>query len=457
MTVGETFLKALEGLTVGFQMMTPQNVVILIVGIVLIYLAIKKGFEPLLLIPIGFGAILANIPAAHMMDKDVSVVCVETGKLETLDVKVGQVVGVDQTLCRVNVGGVVKDVKASEAGKVIKIISAKPGDQVNVGAEVVLVEKDYRKWGLLRVFHETGISTEVFPCLIFVGIGAMTDFGPLLARPVLLLFGAAGQFGIFLTLLLALSMGFSKLHSVAIGVIGACDGPTAIFVTSRYAPELLAAVSIAAYSYMSMVPILQPPVMRLLTSKKERAIKMTSTGTAVPQAVKIVFPIVVTLVTCLIAPIGAPLMGMLMLGNFLRESGVVGRLVAASQNEIANVVTLLLGLSIGATMDGNVFLTTTTLIIFGLGLIAILLDTAAGVMFGKLMMVLTRGKVNPLIGAAGISAFPMSARVVQAEGQRENPQNFLLMHAMGANTGGQIGSVAAAAVMLSVLKGLGLI
>ena len=353
----------------------------ILVGCALLYLGIKKDMEPLLLIPIGFGAILVNIPLAGLMEKE----------------------------------------------------------------------------GLLRYFYEAGVLTEIFPCLIFIGIGAMTDFGPLLENPRILLLGGAGQFGIFLTLLLALLLGFDKLEAVAIGIIGACDGPTSIYVTSKYAPHLLGAVSVAAYCYMSLVPILQPPIMRALTSEKERQIVMKYQKKSVSKAAKIIFPIAVTLVTGLIAPLGTPLMGSLMLGNLLRESGVADRLAKASQNEIANVVTLLLGISIGATMAGPVFLKTQTLIVLGLGLVAICLDTAMGIFLAKLMNWISGGKINPLIGAAGISAFPMSARVVQVEGQRANKRNYLLMHAMGANTGGQIGSVLAAAVMLSLLKGMGIV
>lgn len=313
------------------------------------------------------------------------------------------------------------------------------------------------KGGIIRTFYEFGIITEVFPLLIFVGIGAMTDFGPLFSNPKILLLGAAGQFGIFLTLLLALAAGFSKLDAVCIGIIGACDGPTAIYVTARYAPHLLGAVSVAAYSYMSLVPIIQPPIMRLLTTQRERTIRMPQVDKPVSKETRVLFPIVVTLVTGLIAPKGLPLMGMVMLGNLMKESGVVPRLTGASENEIANVVTLLLGLAIGGTMEGHVFLKSQTLVIFMLGFVAICLDTAAGVLFGKLMCWLSGGKINPLIGAAGISAYPMAARVVQIQGQKYDKKNYLLMHAMGANTGGQIGSVMAAAIMLSILKGLGMV
>jgi oxaloacetate decarboxylase beta subunit len=284
----------------------------------------------------------------------------------------------------------------------------------------------------------------------------MTDFTPLLENPKILLFGAAGQFGIFLTLLLALGLGFSLLDSVAIGIIGACDGPTSIYVTSKFAPHLLGPVSVAAYSYMALVPLIQPPIMRWLTTDREKKIKMEYPVKSVSRQVKILFPVVVTIVSSLIAPMGTPLMGMLMLGNLLKESGVVSRLTKASENEIANTVTLLLGLSIGATMEGGVFLKAQTLLILGLGFLAICLDTVAGVLFGKLACLLSKGKINPLLGAAGISAYPMAARVVQTEGRRYDKNNWLLMHAMGANTGGQIGSIMAAAIMLSVLRGMGL-
>jgi oxaloacetate decarboxylase beta subunit len=371
----------LYGLIAGFANLHWSNPIMIGVGCVLLYLGIKKDFEPLLLVPIGFGAILVNIPLTGMMEEE----------------------------------------------------------------------------GFLKVIYDAGIATELFPLLIFVGIGAMTDFGPLLENPKIFLLGAAGQFGIFLTLLLALALGFSKLDSVAIGVIGACDGPTAIYVTSKYAPHLLGAVSVAAYSYMSLVPVIQPPIMRMLTTKEERMINMGAVKKSVSKTTRILFPLVVTVIGGLIAPRGLPLLGTIMLGNLMKECGVVSRLTKASENEIANIVTLLLGISIGATMDGRVFLKTQTLIILALGLLAICLDTACGVLFGKVLKVLTGGKVNPLIGAAGISAYPMSARVVQREGQKYNPKNYLLMHAMGANTGGQVGSVMAAAVMLSVLKGMGVI
>ena len=374
-------ISGLQGLLLGVTNLTLGHVVMIMVGSGLLYLGISKGYEPLLLVPIGFGAILVNIPLAGLMDED----------------------------------------------------------------------------GILRFFYDTGVLTEVFPVLIFLGIGAMTDFQPLLENPKIILLGAAGQFGIFLTLLLALAIGFDKLDAVAVSIIGACDGPTAIYVSSKFAPHLLGAVSVAAYSYMSLVPLIQPPIMRLLTTAKERQIVMGVVKQPVSKTTKIVFPVVVTIVASILAPIGTPLIGTVMLGNLMRECGVVERLKNASENEITNIVTLLLGLSIGATMQADKFLRAETLMVLALGLIAIGLDTAVGVLFGKLMCLLTGGKVNPLIGAAGISAFPMAARVVQAQGQKYNKRSYLLMHAMSANAGGQIGSVIAAAVMLSVLKGMGIV
>jgi oxaloacetate decarboxylase beta subunit len=378
----EVWTDALHSLAQGFENLTWQQGVLLFVGCVLLYLGIARKFEPLLLIPIGFGIILGNLPLAGLSAQD--------------------------------------------------------------------------EGGIINLLYRGGILTELFPCLLFIGLGAMIDFGPMLANPTVLIFGAAGQFGIFLTLLLALLLGFEKQEAVSIGIIGACDGPTSIYVTSKYARELLPAVSIAAYSYMSLVPIIQPPIMRALTTKKERATLMEMGEKKVSQRVKILFPVVAGIITILIAPMGAPLMGMLMLGNLLKESGVVGRLVDVSESTLTNIVTLFLGLCIGASMLGGNFLRWQTILVFILGLVAISFDTVAGVLLGKVMRVITRGKINPLLGAAGTSAFPMSARVVQREGQKANPRSFLLWHAIGANTGGQIGSVMAAAVMLAVMAGMGI-
>lgn len=379
----EAILNGLSGLTMGFQhlVLDWRGLVMMMVGCVLLYLGIKKDCEPLLLVPIGFGCILVNVPLSDVMMKD----------------------------------------------------------------------------GFLRVIYDAGIVTELFPLLIFIGIGAMTDFGPVLAQPRTFLLGAAGQFGIFLTLILALYLGFPKLDAVSIGIIGACDGPTAIYVTSKYAPHLLGAVAVAAYSYMALVPIIQPPIMKFLTTDAERKIVMRYTAKPVSRTTKLLFPLVITIMGGCIAPKGLPLLGSIMLGNLMRESGVVARLTKASENEIANVVTLFLGLAIGATMSGPAFIRTETLIVLGLGFVAICLDTVCGVLFAKLMNTMSGGKINPLIGAAGISAFPMAARVAQKEGYKYNRKSHLLMHAMGANAGGQVGSVIAAAVMLSVLAGMGII
>jgi oxaloacetate decarboxylase beta subunit len=379
----EAILNGLNGLTMGFQHLATdwRSLTMIVVGCVLLYLAIKKDCEPLLLLPIGFGCILVNIPLSDVMLKD----------------------------------------------------------------------------GFVRVIYDAGIDTELFPLLIFIGIGAMTDFGPVLAQPSTFLLGAAGQFGIFLTLLLALALGFPQLDAVSIGIIGACDGPTAIYVTSKYAPHLLGAVAVAAYSYMALVPIIQPPIMKFLTTDAERKIVMKFTAKPVSRMTKLMFPLVITIIGGCIAPKGLPLLGSIMLGNLMRESGVVTRLTKASENEIANVVTLFLGLAIGATMSGPAFIRTDTLIVLGLGFLAICLDTVCGILFAKALNMFSSIKINPLIGAAGISAFPMAARVAQKEGYKYNKKSHLLMHAMGANAGGQVGSVIAAAVMLSVLAGMGII
>jgi len=352
-----------------------ENLVMIGVGLLLIYLAITKDYEPVLLLPIGFGAILANLPLSGITEGT----------------------------------------------------------------------------GFLAVLRQAGISNELFPLLIFVGIGAMTDFGPLLENPKMALLGAAGQVGIYVTLMLALVLKFPMNQAASIAIIGAVDGPTAIYVANKLAPELLGAIAVAAYSYMSLVPIIQPPVMRLLTSERERKVRMPYTRRVVSRPARILFPIVVTIVISLLSPQASPLIATLMLGNLLRESGVVDRLSDSAQHEIANVTTLFLGLAIGGTMEGCAFIKVKTLYILAIGLLAFVMDTAGGVLFGKLMYVLSGKRFNPLIGAAGISAFPMSARIVQRVGQEYDYENFLLMHAMGANTAGQLGSVIAGGVVLALV------
>lgn len=360
---------------VGLSAFTWQNAVMLLVGGVLIYLAVEKDCEPLLLIPIGAGCILGNIPLSGMWD----------------------------------------------AG------------------------------GLLKVLYDAGVKNELFPCLVFIGIGAMTDFGPLFQNPIMVLLGAAAQFGIFGTMLICTLLHFDIREAATIGMIGSADGPTSIYVAAALAPRLLGPVAVAAYSYMSLVPIIQPPVMRLLTTREERRIKMPYVTRPVSRTVRILFPIVTTLVAGLLAPKATPLIGMLMFGNLMRESGVVARLTQASQNEIANAVTIFLGIAVGSTMSAENFLHWQTILIISMGLVAFALDTAAGVLLGKLMCVLSGRRINPLIGASGISAFPMSARVVQKVGQDEDISNFLLMHAMGSNTAGQVASVMAGGAILALL------
>ena len=367
----------LSALTSGLQALTLGHILMMAVGGLLIYLAIAREYEPVLLLPIGVGTILTNIPLTGMTGED----------------------------------------------------------------------------GLFSLLYRAGISTELFPLLIFIGIGAMTDFGPLLENPRLVILGAAGQVGIFTTLLLALRLGFGLNEAASIGIIGAIDGPTSIYVSSRLAPNLLAPIAVAAYSYMSLIPLIQPPIMRLLTTESERRVRMPYTSRPVSKLVRILFPIIVTLVAGLLAPLSTPLIGTLMFGNLMRESGVVDRLVRASQNELTNIATIFLGLTIGSTMVATSFLRLETLAILGLGLLAFVIDIAGGVLFGKLMYILSGRRINPLVGAAGISAFPMAARAVQKAGQEADFGNFLLMHAMGANTAGQIGSVLAGGVVLALLAG----
>ena len=352
-----------------------QNLIMITVGAILIYLAIAKNYEPVLLLPIGFGAILANLPLTGITEGD----------------------------------------------------------------------------GFLAVLSQAGVANELFPLLIFIGIGAMTDFGPLLENPRMALLGAAGQLGIYVTLVLALILNFPLEQAASIGIIGAIDGPTAIYVTNKLAPELLGAVAVAAYSYMALVPIIQPPVMRLMTTEAERKVRMPYTKRQISRTTRILFPIIVTIIVSLLSPKASPLIATLMLGNLLRESRVVDRLSKAAQYEIANVTTLFLGLAIGGTMNGNDFIRLETLYILAIGLFAFVMDTFGGLLLGKLLYLLSGKKFNPLIGAAGISAFPMSARTVQQMGQKYDYENFLLMHAMGANTAGHLGSVIAGGVLLALV------
>jgi len=351
------------------------NLVMFLIAGILIYLAIAKDYEPMLLLPIGFGAILANIP-----------------------------------------------------------LSSAIGDE-----------------GFLTVLYNAGISNELFPVLIFIAVGAMIDFKPLLQNPFMLFFGAAAQFGIFATMMLALFLGFDLKEAASIGIIGAADGPTSIYVAGIFAPDYLGPISVAAYSYMSLVPIIQPPVVRALTTKHERMIRMDYKAAEVPRIVEIIFPIMITVIAGLLAPISVALVGSLMFGNLIRACGVLTRLSNSAQNELANLVTLVLGITIGSTMTAEKFLNFDTLMIMGMGLIAFIFDTAGGVLFAKLLNLFLRHKVNPMVGAAGISAFPMSARVIQRMAQKDDPTNFVLMQSISANVAGQLGSIVAGGMVLALV------
>ncbi len=375
-----------------------QNFVMIIIGCVLLYLAIVKKFEPLLLCGIAFGCILTNLPGANLYNQELWTNFMTEG-------------------------------------------------HENYHSYGTILSQG----GLLDFFY-IGVKTSIYPCLIFLGVGAMTDFGPMLSNPKSLLLGAAAQMGVFAAFVGAILLGFTGKEAASIGIIGGADGPTAIFLTSNLAPHLLGAIAVAAYSYMALIPMIQPPFMKLLTTKEQREIKMEQTRT-VSKAEKIVFPIVVTLFVALLLPDTAPLIGCLMLGNLLNETGVTGRLSDTAQNALMNIVTVLLSTSVGATMVGSNFLTGQTFFIIILGVAAFILSTCGGLLGGVVLCKLTKGKVNPLIGSAGVSAVPMAARVANKEGQKANPANFLLMHAMGPNVAGVIGSAIAAGFLLTVFGG----
>jgi len=372
--------KHVETLIQGITSITLGQIAMMLIGGILMYLGIKKEYEPTLLVPMGLGSILVNFPG--------------TGVLT-------QVVG-------------------------------------GTKAE-----------GVLDVLFKAGITTELFPLLIFIGIGAMIDFGPLLQNPFMLLFGAAAQFGIFFVIIVAVLFGFDIKEAASIGIIGAADGPTAIFVSNQLAENLLGPITVAAYSYMALVPIIQPAAIKAVTTKKERQIRMTYKAESVSKQTKILFPIIVTILAGFIAPISLPLVGFLMFGNLLRECGVLDRLSNTAQNELVNIVSILLGLTISVKLQADQFLNLQTLMIIAFGLVAFVMDSIGGVLFAKLLNVFRKEKINPMIGAAGISAFPMSSRVIQKMASDEDPKNFVLMYAVGANVSGQIGSVIAGGLLLS--------
>ena len=419
MNIGETLLKLWNDS--GFAKMIAgfmaeggwQNLVMLIIGCVLLYLAIVKKFEPLLLCGIAFGCILSNLPGAGLYNQELW----DNFMSEFL--------------------------KDAEGNFLLNELGEKIANPAYHSYGTILKEG-----GLLDFFY-IGVKTSIYPCLIFMGVGAMTDFGPLLSNPKSLLLGAAAQMGVFAAFIGAVLLGFTGEEAASIGIIGGADGPTAIFLTSKLAPQLLGAIAVAAYSYMALIPLIQPPFMKLLTTKKMREVKMEQTRN-VSKTEKIIFPIVVTLFVALLLPDTAPLIGCLMLGNLLKETGVTDRLSDTVQNALMNIITILLSTSVGATMVGSTFLTVKTLSIVVLGVAAFILSTCGGLIGGVIMYKLTGGKVNPLIGSAGVSAVPMAARVSNLEGQKANPANFLLMHAMGPNVAGVIGSAIAAGFLLSV-------
>lgn len=411
MEIIDGFLDAVMGIiqSSGIMHLQWQNFVMIGISIVLLYLAIGKQYEPLLLLPIAFGMLLVNLCPEIMAAQTTTLMSAED--------------------CMA--------AKGSIEGYATTVIDG-------------ITYYDVPTNGGLLYYLYQGVKLGIYPPLIFLGIGCMTDFGPLIANPKSFILGAAAQIGIFITFIGAVFLGFSTPQAGAIGIIGGADGPTAIFVTSKLAPELLGSIAIAAYSYMALVPIIQPPIMKALTTKKERSVVMEQLR-PVSRLEKLMFPVIVTIIIALLLPDAAPLVGMLMLGNLFKESGVVDRICKTAQNELMNIVTIFLGVTVGATATGTNFLSPSTLKIVLLGLIAFCFGTAFGVLFGKIMYKLTGGKVNPLIGSAGVSAVPMAARVSQKVGQQENPSNYLLMHAMGPNVAGVIGSAVAAGVLLSVI------
>lgn len=409
------FAEAVVGIieSSGLSVLNWQNYVMIGVSIVLLYLAIKKQYEPLLLLPIAFGMLLVNLCPGIMA------------------------------------------APATEMIPVNEYLQSHPGtDASSIQYQITTLNGveyvDYPTYGGLLWYLYQGVKLGIYPPLIFLGIGCMTDFGPLISNPKSLILGAAAQIGIFVTFTGAIFLGFTEAEAGAIGIIGGADGPTAIFVTTKLAPHLLGSIAIAAYSYMALVPIIQPPIMKALTTKKERSVVMEQLR-PVSKLEKIMFPVIVVILIAIFLPDAAPLVGMLMLGNLFKESGVVERIAKTAQNELMNIITIFLGTTVGATASGRNFLTFDTLKIIALGLIAFCMGTAFGLLFGKIMYKATGGKVNPLIGSAGVSAVPMAARVAQKVGQEENPGNFLLMHAMGPNVAGVIGSAVAAGVLLNVV------
>ena len=444
----------------GFYLFSDGNwasIAMILISFVLAYLAIVKKFEPMLLLPIAFGMLLTNLPGAEMFHEELFAgghihwdlfggATISDAKafevLASLVESSSDAIKNELATAMAVEGATVKDFLASASAEFTQLVSESPAVEKlvsNVGNSISV--------GLVDVLY-LGVKLGIYPCLIFVGVGAMTDFGPLIANPKSLLLGAAAQIGIFATYFAAVFF-FTPAEAASIGIIGGADGPTAIFVTTRLAPHLLGPIAVAAYSYMALVPVIQPPIMRRLTTKEERAIVMKELR-PVSKTQKILFPFLVTAFVSLLVPSAAPLVGCLMLGNLFRETGVVDRLSKTAQNELINIVTIFLGISVGATATAATFLSFKTLLIIVMGVIAFGVATACGVLFAKFMNLFLKNKINPLIGSAGVSAVPMAARVSQVEGQKENPGNFLLMHAMGPNVAGVIGSAIAAGVLIAL-------
>jgi len=438
----------------GFQTFYWGHLVMIIIGIALIYLGISKKMEPLLLLPIGFGILLINLPLGGLMDYELSVRNGDSpATVVSIDAETIDRLGEGDVLLRLDTGEVLSPVPGR-----IKEVLVTPGQEIAPG-EVVAVMLTTSQTslpktpvGLLSRIFEYGIMWQVIPPLIFLCLGALTDFGPMLANPKTLLLGAAAQFGVYFAFFAALATGvFNISEAASIGIIGGAEGPTTIFVTALLAPHIIGATAVACYSYMALVPIIQPPIIKLLTTKKERAIYMKPQLREVSNREKIVFPIIASIVVILFVPMSAPLIGMFMVGNLLMVSGVTERLSKTASTELINILTIFLTLAIGATMTAENFLQPKTLLVLVLGIVAFATATAAGVLMAKLMNVFSKEKINPMIGAAGVSAVPMAARVVQVMGQKANPRNFLLMHAMGPNVAGAIGAAIAGGVFIGMI------
>jgi len=438
----------------GFQHFYWGNGLMLLIGVALIYLGISKKMEPLLLIPIGFGILLINLPMGGLMDYELQITSQAEmpGRVISIEVDEGTKISEGDIILRLDsgevlapIGGRITEIKASPGQEVA------PDDVLAVMITTAQTELPVQPVGLLSRIFQYGIMWQVIPPLIFLCLGALTDFGPMIANPKTLLLGAAAQFGVYFAFFAALLSGFSIAESASIGIIGGAEGPTTIFVTSILAPHIIGATAIACYSYMALVPVIQPPIIKLLTTKKERAIYMKPQLREVSTREKILFPIFASIIVILFVPMSAPLIGMFMVGNLFAMSGVTERLSKTASTAFIDILTIFLTLCIGATMTADNFLLPRTLLVLVLGVVAFATATAAGVLMAKLMNLFSKQKINPMIGAAGVSAVPMSARVVQKMGQEANPRNFLLMHAMGPNVAGAIGAAIAGGVFLGMI------